>query len=80
MTVLFFLSGATGLVFQVVFTRLLQYVFGSTAFAASTVLASFMGGMALGSALLGRLAAAESTEPRPKLLLRPAGGGELAAA
>ena len=55
-TVLFFLSGSTGLVFEVVFTRLLQHIFGSTAYAASTVLAAFMGGLAIGSALLGRLA------------------------
>ncbi len=53
---LFFLSGSTGLVFEVVFTRLLQHIFGSTAYAASTVLAAFMGGLAIGSAVLGRLA------------------------
>ena len=55
-TILFFLSGATGLVFEVVFTRLLHHIFGSTAYAASTVLAAFMGGLAIGSALLGRIA------------------------
>ena len=55
-TILFFLSGATGLVFEVVFTRLLHHIFGSTAYAASTVLAAFMGGLAIGSFLLGRIA------------------------
>lgn len=54
--VLFFLSGATSLVFEVVFSRQLKLVFGSTAYATSTVLAAFMGGLALGSMLLGRFA------------------------
>ncbi len=46
---LFFGSGATGLVYQVVWLRELILVFGSTAFASSAVLATFMGGLALGS-------------------------------
>ena len=50
---LFILSGACGLTYQVVWSRLLVNVFGVTAFAVSTVLVSFMGGMALGAALLG---------------------------
>lgn len=54
--VLFFLSGATGLVFEVVFGRLLKHVFGSTAYATSTVLAAFMGGLALGAVVFGRVA------------------------
>jgi len=53
---LFVLSGAAGLVYEVVWSRLLAQVFGVTAFAVSTVLVSFMGGMALGAALLGRRA------------------------
>jgi len=50
---LFLLSGATALVYQVVWTRLLTLFFGSTTLAVSTVLAVFMGGLAIGSALLG---------------------------
>jgi spermidine synthase len=53
---LFFLSGASGLVYQVLWLRLLSLVFGVTVYAASTVLASFMGGLAIGSVLAGRLA------------------------
>lgn len=51
---LFFVSGATGLVYQVIWTRQLSLVFGVTIFAASAVLAAFMGGLALGSHLVGR--------------------------
>jgi len=51
---LFLVSGATGLVYQVIWTRQLSLVFGVTIFAASAVLAAFMGGLALGSHLAGR--------------------------
>lgn len=51
----FFLSGAVALVYQVLWTRQLGLVFGVTIQAASTVLACFMGGLALGSYLAGRL-------------------------
>lgn len=50
---LFFLSGATALVYQVVWTRILTLFFGSTTLAVSTVLAVFMAGLAIGSALFG---------------------------
>lgn len=53
---MFLLSGATALVYQVVWTRLLTLFFGSTILAVSTVLAVFMGGLAIGSALLGKKA------------------------
>jgi spermidine synthase len=52
----FFLSGATGLLFEVVWTRQLGHVLGSDTLAISTVLATFMGGLALGSWLGGRIA------------------------
>ena len=52
----FFLSGISGLMYQVLWLRLLSVVFGVTAYAASTVLASFMCGLAVGSVLAGRLA------------------------
>lgn len=54
---LFFLSGACGLTYQVLWLRLLSLVFGVTVHAASTVLASFMAGLALGAWLAARLAA-----------------------
>lgn len=52
----FFLSGASGLVFEEVWTRDLTLVFGSTTLALSTVLSVFMGGLALGSRIGGRFA------------------------
>ena len=54
--VLFFLSGACGLVYEVVWMRMLTLVFGATAFAAAAILASYFAGLALGSLLFGRLA------------------------
>jgi spermidine synthase len=53
---LFFASGLSGLVYQELWLRLLGLVFGVTVYAASAVLAGFMGGLALGSALGGRWA------------------------
>ena len=52
---LFLLSGASALVYQVLWMRLLALVFGVTVHAASTVLAAFMTGLAIGSAAAGRL-------------------------
>lgn len=52
----FFLSGVAGLAYEVLWIRQLSLVFGTTSFAVSTVLASFMGGLALGSWLFGRIA------------------------
>ncbi|MGH9928469.1 MAG: fused MFS/spermidine synthase [Pyrinomonadaceae bacterium] len=54
----FVLSGATGLIYEVLWARMLGLVFGATTLAVSTVLAAFMGGLALGSALAGRRGAA----------------------
>jgi spermidine synthase len=52
---LYFCSGACGLAYQVLWLRQLSYVFGVTAYAASTVLAAFMAGLAIGSWLAGPL-------------------------
>src|SRR5256885_8583746 len=52
----FFLSGASGLVLEMLWTRMLTLVFGSTTLAVSTVLTAFMGGLGLGSYLAARLA------------------------
>ena len=51
----FIASGATGLIYEVLWARMLGLVFGATTLAVSTVLAAFMGGLALGSALAGRV-------------------------
>ena len=53
---LFFLSGASALMYQVIWLRMLSLVFGVTVYAASTVLASFMAGLAIGSTAAGRIA------------------------
>jgi spermidine synthase len=53
---LFFLSGASSLVYEVAWARSLSLVFGGSHLAVTTVLAVYMGGLALGSALVGRRA------------------------
>ena len=63
--VLFFLSGASGLIFETICTRLLTYTFGNTAHAVSTVVSAFLGGLALGAFLIGRWA---DTRSAPLLL------------
>lgn len=50
----FFLSGGVALIYQVLWTRRLGLIFGVTIQAASTVLACFMAGLALGSYVAGR--------------------------
>lgn len=52
--VCFLFSGVSGLVYEVVWTRMLTQIFGNTTHAIATVLASFMAGLALGSYVLGR--------------------------
>jgi spermidine synthase len=53
---LYLLSGAAALLYEVVWTRLLTLYMGHTVGAVGTVLAAFMGGLAIGAALAGRLA------------------------
>ncbi len=53
---LFFVSGATALVYQTLWARELHLVFGTSTFAISTVLAAFMCGLAIGGAWVGRIA------------------------
>ena len=50
------LSGAAALIYEVTWTRLLTLEMGHGVAAASTVLAAFMGGLAIGSAVAGHLA------------------------
>ncbi|MGH0035404.1 MAG: fused MFS/spermidine synthase [Myxococcota bacterium] len=56
MTCLFFLSGAAGLVYQVLWMRSLGLFFGSDMYGVSIILSTFMGGLAIGSLAGGRLA------------------------
>src|SRR5687768_7789557 len=51
---LFFCSGATALVYEVVWSKYLSLMFGSTVQAQTVVLAVFMGGLALGNRLFGK--------------------------
>jgi len=51
---LFIASGAAGLVYEVIWLRMLAVTLGATAPAVAAVLAAFMGGLALGSWLGGR--------------------------
>lgn len=53
---LFFLSGAAGLMYEIVWVRRFTFVFGASAYAVTIVLTTFMFGMGLGSWLAGRAA------------------------
>lgn len=63
-SLIFFLSGISGLIYQIVWTRMLVLVFGNTLMATSTVLSAFMAGLAVGSFALGEYI---DREPRPLL-------------
>ena len=52
---IFFISGISALIYEVVWFRMLARIFGNTVYATSTILAVFMLGLALGSFLLGQL-------------------------
>ncbi|HEY6331632.1 MAG TPA: fused MFS/spermidine synthase, partial [Blastocatellia bacterium] len=54
----FLFSGVSGLIYQVIWVRQLELIFGTTTFAASTVLTAFMAGLAGGSYWFGKRAAA----------------------
>ncbi len=54
--ILFFVSGACGLIYQVVWSRMMSLIFGRSVLAVGIVLAAFMAGLALGSYALGRYA------------------------
>src|SRR5690242_4670827 len=53
---IFILSGAAGLVYEVVWGRQLVLVFGNTTQAVSAILTGFFGGMAIGAVVGGRVA------------------------
>ena len=53
---IFILSGAAGLVYEIVWSRQLVLVFGNTTQAVSAILTGFFGGMAIGATVGGRIA------------------------
>src|SRR6266516_903485 len=55
-SLLFFFSGATGLVYELLWVRILYQAFGSTIQSITPVVAAYMGGLGLGAWLLGRKA------------------------
>lgn len=59
----FFISGASGLIYEVAWFRLLSLSFGVSVYAASAVLTAFMGGLALGSWVFGRMTARWASAP-----------------
>ena len=73
---IFAASGAAALIYEVTWTRLLTLQLGHGVAAASTVLAAFMGGLAIGSAAGGRL----GTRLEPMRALRVYAGLEIAIA
>ncbi len=54
--VLFLLSGAAGLIYEVLWVRQFTYVFGASTYAVTIVLATFMMGLGLGSWVVGKIA------------------------
>ena len=74
--VLFFCSGLSGLVYQVVWVRMFGNVFGNTIHSASLVVAIFMLGLGAGSYLLGAWADRRYAS-QPDSLLRAYGHIEL---
>jgi spermidine synthase len=50
----FFFSGISGLIYEVVWTRLLTTTLGNTIYAVSIVLSAFMAGLSIGSLIAGR--------------------------
>lgn len=54
--VAFFLSGASALIYQLIWMKELTLIYGSTTFALTTIIACFMAGISLGSYLMGHRA------------------------
>ncbi len=72
---LFFASGASALAYEIIWMRQLSLVFGVTVFALSAVLCAFMGGLAMGSVVFGRV-----VDARPRWALALYGWMEIAIA
>jgi spermidine synthase len=72
LSLLFFLSGLSGLVYQVVWVREFGNVFGNTVYSASLIIAVFMLGLGVGSYVVGNWADRQYAA-RPGSLLRTYG-------
>jgi spermidine synthase len=55
-SLLFVISGIAGLIYQIVWFKYLSLFLGNTTYAQMTVLAAFLGGLALGNYLFGKKA------------------------
>lgn len=75
---LFFLSGASALIYELIWQRQLHLLFGVSTLAVSTVLAAYMGGLALGALLFGRMADRTLRPLRMYALLEAATGASAA--
>ena len=71
LVLLFVGSGCAALVYEIVWFQLLSLIVGSSAISLGVLLATFMGGLCLGSIGLSRVV---STQPHPAARLRPARG------
>lgn len=69
MALLFFCSGATGLVYEVAWSKRLELTFGSSSHSIGIVLAAYMAGLGLGAWLLGRWADRPGSPARRYALL-----------
>src|SRR6266542_5488666 len=69
---LFFVSGLSGLIYQVVWVREFGNVFGNTVYSASLIIAVFMLGLGIGSYVVGKWADRQYAA-RPESLLRAYG-------
>jgi spermidine synthase len=67
---LFFASGISGLIYEVVWLRILSRIIGVTAYATAITLAAFMAGLALGSFIFGRLVDKRNDQLRVFALLQ----------
>jgi len=68
-TLCFFASGAAGLLYEVVWSKELTYLLGNSLHAVATVVAAFLGGLALGARWLGTPLARRGRGPRTYALL-----------
>jgi spermidine synthase len=59
----FFLSGLTGLIYEILWTRMIVKIIGAAPFAVSIVLTVFMGGLGLGAYLAGGIIDRHKTRP-----------------
>jgi len=67
-SVLFFFSGVSALIYEVTWARKLSLVFGTDTYAVATIIAVFFSGLALGSFLFGRMVDRSSRIKNPLYL------------